>query len=172
MALRFRTTWLPAAALAAACASDPDKQTLARLHAVEPDVTEVKVDNSLDKAMGGYRKFLEEAPESALTPEAMRRLADLELEKEYGILGDGQIQEMAAPEPAPAEAKPKRARTDGKTGPSESDQEFERRATRADGSLASGEKVDLQLPNGKPAEPQGPLQAIALYDQILKTYPN
>ena len=76
-------------ALVGACAGNPDRHTLAELHDVEPDVTEVQVESSLDQAMLGYRKFLEEAPESTLTPEAMRRLADLKLEKEYGILGDG-----------------------------------------------------------------------------------
>src|SRR5207245_4291630 len=101
-------------ALVAACAGDPNRQTLAKLHAVKPDVAEVKVDNSLDQAMAGYKKFLAEAPESALTPEAMRRLADLKLEKEYGILGDGKIQQMAAPEAAP-QAKP--AARPAKAGP-------------------------------------------------------
>ncbi|MGH7337345.1 MAG: hypothetical protein ACREI7_07200, partial [Myxococcota bacterium] len=152
MARWTHTAWLLAPALAAACAGNPDKQTLARLHSVEPDVTEVKVENSLEKAMVGYRKFLAEAPESALTPEAMRRLADLELEKEYGLLGDGKIQERPAPEAAAAEvkpAKPTRAaaakagatqasfaqRGAAERRPSESDQEFERRATRAEGGL-------------------------------------
>ena len=38
-----------------------------------------------------------------MTPEAMRRLADLQLEKQFGIrAGDGKPREMAAPESAPA----------------------------------------------------------------------
>ena len=73
--------------LAAACAGNPDRRTLATLHKAEPDVTEVQIENGLEQAMMGYRKFLEEAPRSSLTPEAMRRLADLQLEKEYGVLG-------------------------------------------------------------------------------------
>jgi hypothetical protein len=83
-----RATLFVAPTLAAACAGDPDRQTLAKLHAVEPDLREVKVENSLDQAIVGYRKYLDEAPESELKPEAMRRLADLKLEKEFGILGD------------------------------------------------------------------------------------
>ena len=93
-----RTALLLAPILVAACAGNPDRHTLAELRDVEPDVTEVQVENSLDQAMLGYRKFLEEAPESSLTPEAMRRLADLKLEKEYGILGDGELVELPAPE--------------------------------------------------------------------------
>ena len=91
-----RTALLLASALVAACAGNPDRLTLAELRNVEPDVMEVQVESSLDRAMLGYRKFLEEAPESALTPEAMRRLADLKLEKEYGILGDGKLMELPA----------------------------------------------------------------------------
>src|SRR5712692_3769391 len=55
--------------------------TLADLHNMRPDVQEVKVDQGLDQAMQSYRRFLEETPETAMTPEAMRRLADLQLEK-------------------------------------------------------------------------------------------
>ena len=56
-----RTVLLLLPALAA-CAGNPDRHTLAELHKVEPDMTEVQVENSLDQAMVGYRKFLEEAP--------------------------------------------------------------------------------------------------------------
>ena len=77
------------AALVPACAWNPDKRTLADLGRVEPDMTEVRVEDSLDRAMQGYEKFLDEAAESALAPEAMRRLADLKLEEEYGLLGHG-----------------------------------------------------------------------------------
>ena len=80
-----RTALLLAPALVVACAGNPDTRTLADLRRVEPEVTEVQVHDGLDQAMIGYRKFLAEAPESALTPEAMRRLADLKLEKEYGF---------------------------------------------------------------------------------------
>jgi len=55
--------------------------TLAELRSVRPDVQEVKVEQGLEQAMEHYRRFLEETPETTLTPEAMRRLADLRLEK-------------------------------------------------------------------------------------------
>ena len=55
----------------------------------------------LEQAMQGYRRFLEETPETEMTPEAMRRLADLQIEKQFGIrTGDGKPREMAAPERA------------------------------------------------------------------------
>jgi TolA-binding protein len=172
-----RKTWILAPALVAACAGDPNRQTLAKLHSVEPDMAEVKVENSLDQAMAGYRKFLDEAPESSLTPEAMRRLADLKLEKEYGILGDGKIREMAAPEPAavPAPAEKPRAKSHkaGAAPHSESEQEFEKRAAAATAVAPSGKAGPIEVPGGKQqAVPDGPMQAIALYDQILAAYPN
>ena len=72
---------------ALACAGHSDRETLARLQSQEPDLSEAIIDDGIDQAMAGYRKFLAEAPKSSLTPEAMRRLADLKLEKEYGALG-------------------------------------------------------------------------------------
>src|SRR6267378_3637644 len=75
--------------------------TLAELRNVRPDLQEVKVEQGLDQAMQQYRRFLEEAPETAMTPEAMRRLADLQLEKQFGIrTGNAKPREMAAPKPA------------------------------------------------------------------------
>src|SRR5216683_3122158 len=64
----------------AGCAARPNKPlgtagTLAELRNVRPDVQEVKVEQGLDQAMQHYRRFLEDAPETAMTPEAMRRLA-------------------------------------------------------------------------------------------------
>jgi len=173
--MRVRTACLSAAALCAACAGDPDRQTLARLHDVEPDMSEVQVEHGLDQAVAGYRKFLEEAPESSLTPEAMRRLADLQIEKEYGLLGDGQgIREIPAPEPsgvpAPGDTETRRAPA-AKPGRSESEAEFERRAAAETSARPSQPGPALDLPGAKSAPP-GPLEAIALYDQILAKYPN
>lgn len=96
---RFVITLACAIALGA-CASSPDRQTLAGLHGVEADVEEVAVDDSLDRAMESYRRYLNETPESTMTPEALRRLADLEIEKEYGLMGDGELIEIAAPQDA------------------------------------------------------------------------
>src|SRR5262245_7831397 len=172
---RARTALLLAPSLAAACAGNPDRRTLAELHGVPADTREVPVENGLDQAMLGYRKFLEEAPESSLTPEAMRRLADRKLEKEYGLPGDGQLVELPAPEAAPpaaagggpaAPAGPaKRAH------PSESEAEFERRAAAAGPIPGAGPRPEVALPGGQ-AAPSGPLEAIELYDRILSSYPD
>jgi TolA-binding protein len=123
--------------------------------------------------MVGYKKFLEEAPESALTPEAMRRLADLKLEKAYGILGDGEIKELPAPEAAAREDAPReRPRGAGHSDRSESDEDFERRAAAGESDFGPEASFALELPGGEQATSAGPAEAIQLYDQILAAYPN
>ena len=81
--------------LLASCASNPDRETLARLHDIEADVDEVTVEDSLERAMDSYRRFLDETPEGVMTPEALRRLADLQIENAYGLTGTADIVEMS-----------------------------------------------------------------------------
>src|SRR5262249_23325185 len=91
-----------ALAFLAGCAAQhkqPAQGTLADLHKVAPDVKEVETKESVDQAMEHYRKFLDESPETPMTPEAIRRLADLELEKQYGIhTGDNKPKPMPTPQ--------------------------------------------------------------------------
>jgi cellulose synthase operon protein C len=152
--------------------------TLAELHNVKPDVQEVKVEEGLDQAMEHYRRFLKETPESTMSPEAMRRLADLEIEKQYGIrTGDGKPKEMAAPQPAQAlagaQAGPKPAAPAAGASRRESDQDFERRTT-AEAGILGGTDADSSPADALPpgAEPKGPREAIALYEKLLAEYPN
>ena len=56
---RARTAWLLAPWLVGACAGNPARYTLAHLHDVEPDVTEVQIEKGLDQAMLAYRKYLD-----------------------------------------------------------------------------------------------------------------
>jgi len=175
-----------------ACSGNPDRQTLAGLRAVEPDLAEVTVADGIDRAMLGYRKFLEEAPTSSLTPEAMRRLADLQLEKEYGVHGESgsgsakpivtsaKTARPAMPDPAelvpPSPSSPLPtapfAAPAHLASPGETLREFEARAAGAnDLAYASGERGP-DLPIGGERAPSGPLEALALYDQILSAYPD
>jgi cellulose synthase operon protein C len=153
--------------------------TLADLRNVAPDVQEAQTDQSVDQAMQQYRKFLEESPETPMTPEAIRRLADLELEKQYGIhTGEGKPKPMPAPESAKIPARTP-ARTSNKAaaivgaGHGESDQDFERRTTAASRIPTSSESNPsaTEVP-GTDAAPKGPLEAIALYKKLLAEYPN
>jgi|GEM_PF-5413765 len=137
------------------CASVSEKDTLASLKNVKLEIKEEKIKGSLDKAMESYRKFLEQTPESAMTPEAIRRLADLKVEKEYGVLEDSDVVKNVTPQenkPMPAPVKTaetgvtatsptaaKNKSADSKVAPeakvnpiadlSESQKEFEKRAT-------------------------------------------
>ena len=72
-----------------ACQSIGDKDTIAGLRHVQIEIKEEKIEGGLEKALLSYQRFLKETPESSLTPEAIRRLADLKIEKEYGTLPGG-----------------------------------------------------------------------------------
>lgn len=179
---------------ALACSANPDRQTLAGLRGVEPDLAEVAVTDGIDQAMDGYRKFLEEAPTSTLTPEAMRRLADLKLEKEYGLLGSAKPRAatpdapataahsepaelpIAPTAPVPVSSTPDRTAPIALAAGGESLREFEARAA-APSLLSSpdgrpGALPNLSLPDGVARPASGPLEALALYDQILAAYPD
>ncbi|UCF68062.1 MAG: tetratricopeptide repeat protein [Acidobacteriota bacterium] len=164
------------------CASHPRPvtlETLAELRDVQPDVQEAEVEQSLDQAMHHYRRFLDEAPETAMTPDAMRRLADLQIEKQFGIrAGASKPRVMAVPEPSQASATsqadtPSPAALIVGTGQRESDLEFERRTTAESGILAGSNTGASPVGAVRPdADPAGPLEAITLYDQLLTEYPS
>jgi tetratricopeptide (TPR) repeat protein len=160
--------------LLVACAQQRVKGTLAELHDVTPDVEEVKVEQGLDKAMQSYQRYLEETPRSEMTPEAMRRLADLKIEKEFGVRGDGKLMEMAAPEPAAATEVTREggSAATGIVATHESDVDFERRATQTDAVSAPRDEQVVPATASGAAAPAGPLEAIELYDQLLAEYPD
>ena len=66
-----------------ACSGYNTKGTLGSLKDVNFEIKEEVIEGSLDKALESYQRYLEETPETAMTPEAIRRLADLKIEKEY-----------------------------------------------------------------------------------------
>lgn len=59
--------------------------TLATLEDVEVDVSDVPIEGGMDKALAAYQQFLREVPDGKLTPEAMRRLADLKVRRNEAI---------------------------------------------------------------------------------------
>jgi len=80
--------------LLVSCATTNTEGTLASLSDVKFEVKQEKVDGSLEKAMESYEKFLKETPETEMTPEAVRRLADLKIQKEYEAEDDAQVQQQ------------------------------------------------------------------------------
>ena len=114
-----------------------------------------------------------------MTPEAMRRLADLEIEKQFGIhAGDGKGRQMPAPQSAQTPAStlahsPNPAAAVAGASRGESDQEFERRTTAEGRILASSDTGAPPVEAGGPdTVPKGPIEAIALYNRLLTQYPN
>lgn len=191
--MKSRLAAIVPALVVAACADHPDRHTLASLHRVPADTTEIKVEDGLDKAMQSYRRYLDETPEGAKTPEAMRRLADLKLEKEYGILGDGKIVEVDAADHPPkvtsvaatlaAPVLPVHdARAAGKArrnaiqpaAAAESERALEQRAMAQQPGVPEGAVAALDVPGGVGGdlEKAGPLEAIKLYDALLEKYPH
>jgi len=180
------------------CAEHPDKETLASLHEVPADTADAQVTAGLERAMESYQRFLEETPVGALSPEAMRRLADLKIEKEYGLQGDGELVEVPAPSAAPggdtrvARNEPVRmpapaattridapaalttpARAGAAAPAKDLERELERRASNQSSIVSADELSELALPEG--ADPSleraGPAEAIRLYDELLVKYP-
>jgi TolA-binding protein/Flp pilus assembly protein TadD len=166
---------------AVGCVSAPDSGTLAELRSVQPDVAEVEVADSLDLALQSYRRYLDETPVSTMTPEAMRRLADLQLEREFGITGGkptDRWMEMEAPDSGAtpneigATGSASRASTIADAiAVAESDEDFERRTT---GEIEFQPVAALDLPpsEGPGVAQSGPLEAIAIYERLLAEYPN
>ncbi|HEX7238541.1 MAG TPA: tetratricopeptide repeat protein, partial [Gammaproteobacteria bacterium] len=167
--------------LVASCASAPTAGTLGELNNVQADVAEVEVADSLDLALQSYRRYLQETSTSAMTPEAMRRLADLQLEREFGIAGGekptGRYVEMAAPDAgvAPSEigsaAPPHPSTIADAIAASESDEEFERRAA-GEIALEPAAAFDLPVSGTEGVAQSGPLEAIKIYERLLAEYPN
>jgi tetratricopeptide (TPR) repeat protein len=168
-----------AALLAVSCASAPDRGTLAELDNVQADIAEVEVADSLDLALQSYRRYLAETETSAMTPEAMRRLADLQLEREFGIAGGtrptGRWVEMEAPDagvaPSEINAAPRPATIADAIAATESDEEFERRTT-GETELTPAAAFDLPVSGTEGVAQAGPLEAIAIYERLLAEYPN
>lgn len=71
--------------LLVSCATSSSRNTLASLNDIEFEVKDEEIDGSLEKALQSYENFLRQTPESAMTPEALRRLADLKIQKEYEV---------------------------------------------------------------------------------------
>lgn len=190
------------AAMFVSCTSDSNRGSIGQLDDVQVDLADAKIEGGLDKAMQSYQKFLEQAPESSMTPEALRRLADLKIQKEYGTLEGATKTEKKA---ALAEAKtidrpatfdvPKTPSVSdaglaaatvplvaakggktkkGKAGEKESGEDFEKRATQSTAIKSAASTTALAAPDGSETdlETAGAMEAIAMYKKLLDKYPN
>jgi hypothetical protein len=86
------------AAFLVACSGTPQKDTLAGLHKVAPDLQDVKVEGGPrhgDAELSALPR--RDAGDAAHAGSDARRLADLKIEKEYGLNGTGELLELPAP---------------------------------------------------------------------------
>jgi tetratricopeptide (TPR) repeat protein len=166
----------------AACSSTGNKDTIATLRHVQIEVKEEKIEGGLEKAMESYQRFLKEMPDSSLAPEAIRRLADLKIEKEYGTITPGDKSEGQAPA-MPFSQHASHPESGSITGvPSEqpsphipvhneSETEFERRATQTQQEAGMTSTEDRPAGGADDLERAGAREAITLYEKLLNDYP-
>ena len=125
----------------AACSTVNTRDTIATLRDQSVEVQGERIEGGLDKAMVSYQRFLEETSDSELKPEALRRLADLKIEKEYGTLTEG--------------AEPSRL--------GESGAQFERRTTLSQppgsAAAATGKRADGASDLERAAQPDNHFRA-------------
>ena len=74
---RYRVLLCMITLVLAACSTVERQGTIAELRNKHIDIKDEHLDDGLEKAMMSYHSFLVEAPDSALVPEAIRRLAEL-----------------------------------------------------------------------------------------------
>lgn len=162
--------------LLSSCVSTNTKNSIASLRNKRIEIKEEKIEGGLEKAMESYQRFVEESPKSALTPEAIRRLADLKLEKEYGTLTQGSAADEASssvsvPEVAKIDSSLTTASKESSPTHDESDADFEKRATLMN-AVPVAKTSDMQHGEApSDLERPGAREAIALYNKLLKDYP-
>ena len=146
-----------------ACQSVGKRDTLAKLRNERINIKEEEIHGGLEQAMEGYQKFLEDTPaSSALKPEAMRRLADLKIEREYGQLSEPKGKKDLAIVLSPI-SKPTGSRNSAPNGTKgESQTDFENRAANSVNLPGSTENL----------ERAGAREALALYQKLLNEYPS
>jgi len=173
---RLRLFILVLPLLILACSSVDSGKTIAGLRSVKVDISEAPIEGGLEKAMAGYQRFLQETPNTPMAPEAIRRLADLKVEKEYGYISGDQSSEknsekMTAPEPAPqpdlnSSQPPVVVPEEG-----ESDADFEQRTTQSRPRSATTQSPDEAASATDDLDRAGAREAIVLYQKLLREYP-
>lgn len=167
-----------------ACAGIDEHGTIADLRDVDIEIVDTHIDGGLEKAMKGYQKFLEQTPESAMTPEAIRRLADLNIEREYGVINEEQPgkparkNEIKKPEKVESDFKNKNRSVEKSDEianlKSETTKEFEKRAASGEKLKSAKSSAIAPLPDGSKIEDlqtAGAKKAIRLYKKLLKKFP-
>lgn len=155
-----------------ACSSLDERGTIAQLRNQRIEIKEEQIVGGIEKAMEGYQQFLRDTPDSKLAPEAIRRLADLKVEKEYGLI-TAEVESASHTSealPAPETTRPVAiTQTVNNAIPEagESEAEFEKRTTDA----VTADVIAGSAQDSDDLERKGALEAIALYRKLLDEYP-
>jgi len=149
------------------CQSGIDHRgTIAQLRNVKIEIQEEQLEGGIEKAIESYQRFLEETPDSALAPEAIRRLADLKVEREYGLLSGGHeaASELPAHSPSPVMGT---ATALGQPVP----ERLPLLEGEGTSSLAPVSVAEALPESADDLEKVGALEAIELYRKLLNDYP-
>ncbi len=140
-------------------------------------VTEQKINGSLEQAMKEYKKFLAQTPESEMTPEALRRLADLKVESVEGLYGDEAGERPGqTPVSSPMDNKKKQP-TSQTNGTAEQEKTLEQRSSKIS-DIDNGKNSLQHLPAGNTMQQKmirdnaNSEEAIQIYQKLLRKYPD
>lgn len=163
--------WLGVMWLLAACASegtsDGDSQSdenIGSLRGQKVDVKEEHIEGGLEKAIAGYKQFLKDTPEAEMTPEALRRLADLKVQAVEGVY-DPNTQSIQYAGPGQSKVvSPITGKKSDKDQPINRDS-LDTIEDRSQQQAGMTMKQQMQQDDANSRE------AIALYQKLLKQYP-
>lgn len=178
-----RHVWAVLAALLAGCGTlGGDGERIGSLREREIDVSDEVPRDSLERAMESYRAFLEETPESEMTPEALRRLADLKIQR--GVVrpaaGERSGQRMVSPILTQAREDEEDRQAAAAPTPPEDDPELREIEQRSKEPVAQ-RPVEDDLAGEAPTsdaeaemlrERADSAEAIRLYRRLLEQYPD
>lgn len=143
------------------------------------DVKEERIEGGLEKAIAGYKQFLEQTPEEEMTPEALRRLADLKIQSVEGVYDEpSQLPAGAAPGKTKVTSPiGKKSSSDKSPKKAESIQSIEKRsATTTAESSTSSQLGKVQSASSMQQQilqdDASSKEAIAIYKKLLKKYPD
>ncbi|MFV1997962.1 MAG: tetratricopeptide repeat protein [Acidiferrobacterales bacterium] len=143
------------------------------------NVQEERIEGGLEKAIAGYKQFLEQTPEEEMTPEALRRLADLKIQSVEGVYDETSRLSGGTVPGKTKVVSPinKRSLKEKSQKKAESIQSIEKRSAKvtADssapsqlGKLQSASSMQQQILQDDASS----REAIAIYRKLLKKYPD
>lgn len=159
-----------------------DGDRIGSLREREIDLSDRVPRDSLERAMESYQVFLEQAPESELTPEALRRLADLKIQR--GVIrpaaGARAGERLDSPILAGGEARSEAEAEGAPLPPPEDNEELAELEARSREPVAQGALEDDLAGDAATSAAEAELlreradsaEAIRLYRRLLAEFPN